>query len=191
VGKIVVSEFITVDGVIEDPGGAEDFDRGGWAFLLNRGDEGEKFKFDETVASDAMLLGRRTYEGFAEAWPSRTGEFADMFNALPKYVVSSTLTDPHWTNTTVVSGDLADIVARLKKKYDRDIVVHGSPQLVRALIDMGLVDELRLMVFPLVLGRGKPLFGDTAETRHLRLKDTLHGGDTLILTYEPVSAPSS
>src|SRR5918997_4073299 len=154
-GRIIVTEFVSLDGVMEAPGGGEDYKYGGWSFEVNRGEEGDRFKLDETLAADALLLGRRTYEGFAAAWPSREGEFADKFNDMPKYVVSSTLSDPEWTNTTVIEGDLADAVARLKEQHEGDIVVHGSVQLVQALIEQDLVDELRLMVFPVVLGSGK------------------------------------
>jgi dihydrofolate reductase len=184
-GKVVITEFITLDGVVEDPGGAEDFERGGWAFKFDRGDAGDKFKSDELMASDAMLLGRRTYEGFAEAWPSRTGEFADRFNALPKYVASTTLKNPEWQNTTVIDGDLATAVSELKEKLDGDIVVHGSVELSRALIAEGLVDELRLMVFPTVLGAGKRLFTETPDAAAYRLTDSQVAGDTQILVYVP------
>ena len=186
VGRIVVTEFVSLDGVVEDPGGAEDFKYGGWSFEISRGDEGDKFKLDETMASDALLLGRVTYEGFADAWPSRDGEFADKFNSMPKYVVSSTLKDPTWTNSTVLSGDVAAEVAKLKQQVDGDIVVHGSVQLVQALIDHDLVDELRLMVFPVVLGSGKRIFGETSDKKPLRLADSKIVGDGVaILTYEP------
>src|SRR3954468_18982838 len=140
-GKIVVTQFVSVDGVIEDPGGSEDWDRGGWAFKYERGPEGDKFKLDEVMAAEALLLGRVTYGGFADAWPSRTGEFADKFNNMPKYVVSSTLSDPEWTNSTVVDGDLEQAVAKLREEHDGDIVVHGSAQLAQTLIDKDLVDE--------------------------------------------------
>jgi dihydrofolate reductase len=187
-GRIVVTEFISLDGVIEDPGGAEDYKYGGWSFEIERGEEGDKFKLDETAASDALLLGRRTYEGFADAWPSREGEFADKFNNMPKYVVSSTLKDPEWTNTTVLGSDLPAEVARLKAELDGDIVVHGSAQLVQALVEQGLVDELRLMVFPVVLGAGKRLFGETSDKRPLRLSDSKIVGDGVaILTYAPAA----
>jgi dihydrofolate reductase len=185
-GRIVVTEFISLDGVIEDPGGSEDYKYGGWSFEINRGDEGDKFKLDEALDSAALLLGRRTYEGFASAWPSRDGEFADKFNNMPKYVVSSTLKDPEWTNTTVISDDLASEVGRLKQDIDGDIVVHGSAQLVQALVEHGLVDELRLMVFPVVLGAGKRLFGETSDKRPLRLSDSKIVGDGVAtLTYVP------
>jgi dihydrofolate reductase len=184
-GRIVVTEFISLDGVMEDPGGAEDFKYGGWTFEIERGEEGDKFKLDEALDADALLLGRKTYEGFAAAWPSREGEFADKFNNMPKYVVSSTLKDPEWTNSTVLDGDLAEEVAKLRQDVDGDIVVHGSAQLVQALVDHGLVDELRLMVFPVVLGAGKRLFGETSDKRRLRLSDSKTVGDGVqILTYE-------
>jgi dihydrofolate reductase len=185
-GRIVVTEFVTLDGVIEDPGGSEGFEHGGWSFEISRGEEGDQFKLDETMSSDALLLGRVTYEGFAAAWPPREGEFADKFNSMPKYVVSSTLEQPSWNNTTVLKGDLAGEAARLKEAHDRDIVVHGSATLVRALIDQNLVDELRLMVFPVVLGRGKRLFGDTDGKRPLRLVESKTVGDGVaILIYRP------
>jgi len=185
-GRIVVTEFVTLDGVIEDPGGSEGFEHGGWSFEISRGEEGDQFKLGETMSSDALLLGRVTYEGFAAAWPPREGEFADKFNSMPKYVVSSTLEQPSWTNTTVLKGDLADEVARLKGAHDRDIVVHGSGTLVRALLDRNLVDELRLMVFPVVLGSGKRLFGDTDGKRPLLLVESKTVGDGVaILIYRP------
>ena len=186
-GKVVVSEFITLDGVVEDPGGAEDFDRGGWAFNFDRGPEGDTFKLDEVMASEALLLGRVTYEGFASAWPSRTDEvgFADKFNSMPKYVVSTTLEDPEWNNSTVIGGDVAKAVAALKREVDGDILVNGSVQLVRTLMEHDLVDEYRLMVFPTVLGAGKRLFGESGEAVALRLVDAKPAGETLILIYEP------
>jgi dihydrofolate reductase len=183
----VVSQFITVDGVIEDPGGAEDFEHGGWAFQFDRGEEGDKFKLDEVMAADALLLGRRTYEGFAEAWPSREGEFADKFNTMPKYVVSSTLTDPDWNNTTVIEGDAAEGVERIKGEVGGDILVNGSVQLIETLVEHGLVDEYRLMVFPTVLGAGKRLFGETSDARPLELTDAKPAGQTQILVYVPAS----
>src|SRR2546430_8628687 len=167
--KIIVTEFVSLDGVMEDPGGAENFKYGGWTFEIDRG-EGDKFKLDETMDTAALLLGRKTYEGFAEAWPSREGEFADKFNTMPKYVVSSTLTDPEWTNTTVLSGDVPQEVAKLKEQHDGDVVVHGSRQLAQTLLENDLVDELRLMVFPVVLGKGKRLFGETSDQKTLKLR---------------------
>jgi dihydrofolate reductase len=191
VGRIVVTEFVSLDGVMEDPGGAESFRHGGWSFEIERGDEGNTFKLDETLSSEALLLGRATYEGFAEAWPSREGEFADKFNTMPKYVVSSTLGEPQWNNSTVLKGDAAEEVAKLKQEQDGDIVVHGSAQLVQALIEHDLVDELRLMVFPVVLGSGKRLFGETSDKKRLRLVDSQVVGDgVLILRYEPGSEES-
>jgi dihydrofolate reductase len=185
-GRIVVTEFVSLDGVMEAPGGGEDYKHGGWTFEISRGEEGDKFKLDETMASEALLLGRRTYEGFAGAWPSREGEFADKFNSMPKYVVSSTLKDPDWSNTTVLDGELADDVAKLKEQHDGDIVVHGSAQLVQALLENDLVDELRLMVFPVVLGTGKTLFGETSDKKTLQLRDSKIVGDGVaILTYAP------
>jgi dihydrofolate reductase len=173
-GNVIVSQFITVDGVVEDPGGAEGFDRGGWAFEFSRGDDGDKFKLDEVMGAQALLLGRTTYEGFAAAWPEREGEFADKFNNMPKYVVSSTLSNPAWNNSHVIStGD----VQRLKDEIDGDILVNGSVQLVRALLDAGLVDELRLMVFPVVLGKGKTLFGEDAAKAPLALTELKSVGD--------------
>jgi dihydrofolate reductase len=185
VGKIVVTEFISLDGVIEDPGGSEDFKYGGWSFEINRGDEGDNFKLEETRNSAALLLGRKTYEGFADAWPSREGEFADKFNNMPKYVVSSTLKDPKWTNTTVLEGALAHEVSKVRDEVDGDIVVHGSAQLVQGLLEHGLVDELRLMVFPVVLGTGRRLFGETSDKRPLKLTDSRTVGDGVtIQVYE-------
>jgi dihydrofolate reductase len=185
-GRIVVTEFVSLDGVMEAPGGGENFKYGGWSFEISRGEEGDKFKLDETVASEALLLGRVTYEGFAKAWPSREGEFADKFNTMPKYVVSSTLEKPEWNNSTVLKGDVPEEVARLKEKHDGDIVVHGSATLVQTLFEHDLVDELRLMVFPVVLGSGKRLFDETSDKKPLRLVDSRTVGDGVtILIYEP------
>ena len=187
-GKLVVSQFTTVDGVVEDPGGSEDMDRGGWAFEFDRGEDGDKFKLDEVMAADALLLGRVTYEGFAAAWPSREGEFADKFNNMPKYVVSTTLTDPEWNNSTVIADDVADEVAKLKERHDGDILVNGSVQLVQTLAENGLVDEYRMMVFPTVLGAGKRLFGDLPAASPLELAESRTAGQTLILIYRPAQA---
>jgi dihydrofolate reductase len=184
-GRIVVTEFISLDGVIEDPGGSEDFEYGGWSFEIDRGDDGNRFKLDETMEADALLLGRKTYEGFADAWPSREGEFADKFNEMPKYVVSSTLENPEWSNSTVLSGDVAEAVAKLRQEQDGQIVVHGSGQLVQTLIENDLVDELRLMVFPVVLGAGQRLFGATSDKKALKLTSSQAVGDGVaILVYE-------
>jgi dihydrofolate reductase len=184
VGRIVVTEFVSLDGVIEAPGGGEEFKYGGWSFEIERGPEGDQFKLDETMSSDALLLGRVTYEGFAAAWPSREGEFADKFNTMPKYVVSSTLEEPEWNNSTVLKGDLADEVTKLRDKHEGDVVVHGSATLVQALIEHDLVDELRLMMFPVVLGTGKRLFGETSDKKRLRLVESkLVGDGVAILVY--------
>ena len=187
-GKIVVTEFVSLDGVMEDPGGSEDFKYPGWSFEFDRGDEGNKFKMDEVLESEALLLGRRTYEGFAAAWPSREGEFADKFNNMPKYVVSSTLENPEWNNTTVLQGDVVDAVSKLRQELDGNIYVHGSCQLAQTLIDNDLVDELHLMVFPVVLGTGKRLFGETSDKKPLKLVDsTTVGEGVAILTYQPAA----
>ena len=181
--QIVVSQFVTLDGVMEDPGGAEGFERGGWAFQFERGPEGDKFKLDEVMAAEALLLGRRTYEGFAAAWPSRTGPFADKFNTMPKYVVSSTIESPEWSNSTVIPpGNLADEVAKLKQDGDGDVLVNGSAQLVDALARLDLVDEYRLRVFPVVLGAGKRLFADAGERVPLEVVDLRQTGEVVILT---------
>lgn len=185
-GRIIVTEFVSLDGVMEDPGGAEGFKHGGWTFEIPRGEEGDKFKLDETMGSSALLLGRVTYEGFAAAWPSREGEFADKFNDMPKYVVSSTLSNPEWNNSTVLEGDAVEAVSKLKQEQDGDVVVHGSARLVQTLLEHDLVDELRLMVFPVVLGSGRRLFGDTSGKKRLRLVEARTVGDGVsILIYEP------
>ena len=192
-GRIVVTEFVSLDGVMEAPGGGEDFEHGGWTFEIDRGPEGNQFKLDETMSSDALLLGRRTYEGFAAAWPSREDDagFAEKFNSMPKHVVSSTLSDPDWNNSSVLDGDLAEEVPKLRERYDGDIAVHGSAQLVQALVEQDLVDELRLMVFPVVLGSGKRLFGETSDKKSLSLVDSKVVGDgVVILTYRPADEPS-
>jgi dihydrofolate reductase len=172
VGRIVVTEFISLDGVMEAPGGGEDFKHGGWTFEIERGDEGDKFKLDETLSSEALLLGRKTYEGFAAAWPSVTDEvgFADKFNSMPKYIVSSTLEGPEWNNSTVLKGDAVEEVTKLREQLDGDIVVHGSAQLVHTLVEHDLVDEFRV----------------TSDKKPLRLLDSKVVGDGVaILTYEP------
>ena len=176
-GRIVVTEFISLDGVVEDPGGSEDFKYGGWSFAFDRGDEGNQFKLDETMASDALLLGRETYEGFAKAWPEREGEFADKFNTMPKYVLSSTLDNPTWGNTTVLDGDIAEAAERVKQEQDGDVVVHGSVSVVQQLLEHDLVDELRLMVFPVVLGAGQRLFGETSDKKTFKLTDLRSVGE--------------
>jgi dihydrofolate reductase len=187
-GKLVVTEFVTLDGVMEDPGGGEKdrFDRGGWAFRSDRGEEGDRFKLDELMASDAQLLGRVTYEGFAKAWPTMegTGEFGEKMNGMPKFVVSTTLEDPEWNNTTVLKGDLADEVGALKERFSGDILVAGSARLVQSLLALDLVDELHLMVFPELLGAGKRLFADGAAPAQLKLVETRQTGSVAILILE-------
>jgi dihydrofolate reductase len=171
-GKLVVTEFVSIDGVFEDPGGAEGYEHGGWTFEYDRGEDGDKFKMDELMEADVQLLGRRTYDGFAAAWPSRDGPFADKINNGAKYVVSSTLTDPEWQNTTVISGDAVEGVSKLKEETDGTIIVAGSGTLVRALLAANLVDELRLMVFPTILGRGQRLFPDGIDRLKLKLAES-------------------
>ncbi len=187
-GKIVVTEFISLDGVFEDPGGAEGYQHGGWSFTFDQGADGSKFKLDELMAADAQLLGRVTYDGFAQAWPAMKDPvgFASKMNAMPKYVVSATLTDPAWNNTTVITLEEA---GKLKHQYQGDILIAGSGQLVRALTGLGLVDEYRLMVFPLVLGTGRRLFDGAARTR-LKLADiTSIGPDGVtVQRYTPASS---
>jgi dihydrofolate reductase len=186
-GKIVVTEFVSLDGVMEDPGGAEDYRHGGWTFEIDRGEEGNRFKLDEISEAEAQLLGRVTYEGFAAAWPEREDEagFAEKMNAMPKYVVSSTLEQASWSNTTILRGDLADEVAKLHREVDGTILVAGSAQLVQGLIEHDLIDELRLMVFPVLLGEGKRLFGDVSAKKPLVLTDSKAvGAGVLVLTYE-------
>jgi dihydrofolate reductase len=214
-GKIVVTEFVSLDGVVEDPGGIGDFKHAGWTFEVDRGEDGAErrglgqapdrsqllarvpiavaeYKLLETRATEALLLGRITYEEFATLWPSRDGEFADRFNSLPKYVVSSTIADPEWNNSTVLAGDVVEEVSRLKRELDGEIVVHGSIRLARTLIEHDLVDELRLMLYPIVLGSGERLFGELSDKKPLRLLDSgTVGHGVAVHTYEPVRAPAS
>jgi dihydrofolate reductase len=190
-GKLVVTEFVSVDGVFEDPGGAEGYEHGGWTFEYDRGADGDRFKLDELMASDAQLLGRVTYQGFAKAWPSMTelSEFAEKMNGMPKYVVSSTLSDEEadWSNSTVIREDLPGRVAALKEQVAGDVLVAGSAQLVQGLTAHELVDEYRLMVFPIVLGSGKRLFGDGTPRITLQLLDSKPVGPdgVFVLTYGP------
>jgi dihydrofolate reductase len=171
-GKLVVTEFISIDGVFEDPGGAEGYEHGGWTFEYDRGDEGNRFKLDELSEAEVQLLGRVTYAGFAAAWPAREGPFAEKLNSDPKYVVSRTLEHPAWQNTTVLSGDAVEDVTRLKEKTEGVILVAGSGTLVSTLLEADLVDELRLMVFPTILGRGRRLFPDGIDRLKLKLGES-------------------
>ena len=184
--RIVVTEFVSLDGVMEAPGGEPAFKYPGWTFEFDRGDDGNQFKLDETRQTDALLIGRRTYESFAGAWPKREGEFADKFNAMPKFVVSTTLKDPEWNNTTVLdSGDATAQVRKLKEEFDGELQVPGSHQLVQELIESDLVDQINLMVFPVILGTGKKAFEEKPERRNLRLKESKVVGDgVLVLIYE-------
>jgi dihydrofolate reductase len=188
VGRIVVSEFVTLDGVMEDPGGSEGFALGGWAFRFDRGPEGDKFKLDETLEAEALLLGRVTYEGFAKAWPGRTDEagFADKMNGMPKFVVSNSLKNPDWNNSTIVTGDVPEELRGLKERIGGNILVAGSRSLVQTLIQHSLVDEYRLMVFPTVLGTGKRLFNEGGTVTALDLVEAKPvGSGVLTLTYRP------
>lgn len=188
--KIVLSEFITLDGVMADPGGAEGNERGGWAFKFERGPEGDQFKLDELFAADAMLLGRKTYAGFAQAWPSMTDDvgFAERMNGMRKYVVSSTLTDEEasWTNTVVLRGDLVKHVEELRAQPGGDVLIAGSGQLAAALIAEGLIDEYRLMVYPVVLGEGQRLFPESGALTSLVLDECSTCGEGIqMLVYHP------
>jgi dihydrofolate reductase len=188
-GRIVISENVTLDGVIQDPAGDEGFRVGGWVGRVgDRGrEEAAKALLDEALRTEALLLGRRSYEFFAARWPARSGELADRLNSLPKYVVSSTLEDPDWNNSTVLTGDVVNEVSKLKQERNGEIVVYGSFQLLRTLLEHDLVDELRLMIYPVVLGAGERLFGETSGKKPMRLVDTQTVGDDLVfLTYEPV-----
>jgi dihydrofolate reductase len=184
-GKLVVTEFVSLDGVMQAPGG-EDFKYPGWSFAFDRGEDGNQFKLDETLETDALLIGRVTYESFADAWPKRDGEFADKFNTMPKYVVSSTLENPEWNNTTVLNGDAVEEVANLKEQIEGIVQTPGSLRLVQALLEHDLVDELHLMVFPVILGTGRRLFGEASEKTDWRLTETKPVGPdgVLVLIYE-------
>ena len=187
-GRIVVTEFVSLDGVMEGPGGDGDYKHAGWTFEIEQGQDGADFKLNETRESTALLLGRVTYEGFAAAWPSVKGEFGDKFNSMLKYVVSSTLDKADWSNSKVLKGDVVKEVSKLKQSVDGDIVVHGSAQLVQALVAHDLVDELRLMVFPVVLGSGKRLFGEMDDLKRMRLAESKTIGDgVVILIYRPAA----
>src|SRR6266545_8051372 len=186
-GKIVISENVTLDGVVQDPAGDEGFRLGGWVGPIAAREDVAKVALDEALGAEAFLLGRRSYEWLAARWPSRSGELADRLNSLPKYVVSSTLEDPDWNNSTVLKGDAVDAVSKLKKELDAEIVVPASFQLVRTLMEHDLVDELRLKIYPVVLGAGERLFGETSDKKPMRLVDTQTvEGDVVYLTYELV-----
>ena len=188
-GKIVISENVTLDGVIQDPAGVEGFSLGGWVGRIgDRGrEEAAKVALDEAMGAEVMLWGRRTYEFFAARWPSRSGPLADRLNSLPKYIVSSTLEAPAWNNTTVLKGDVIDEVSKLKQEIDGEIVVAASFQLWHTLMEHDLVDELRLMIYPVVLGAGERLFGETSDKKPMRLVDARTVGDGVaLLTYEAV-----
>jgi dihydrofolate reductase len=185
VGKIVVSENVSLDGVIQDPAGDEGFERGGWVGLLAGREEVAKVALDDALGAEALLLGRRSYEWFAARWPSRTGELADRLNSLPKYIVSSTLADPDWNNSTILTGDAVAEVSKVKRELDGEILVLASFQLLRTLMDHDLVDELRLKIYPVVLGAGERLFGQTRDMKPMRLVDTRTLADGIaFLTYE-------
>ena len=188
-GKIIISENVSLDGVIQDPAGDEGFQRGGWVGRVgDRGrEEAAQVLLEEALGTEAMLLGRRSYEFLAARWPSRTGALADRLNSKPKYVVSSTLQGPIWNNTTVVKGNVVNEVSKLKQQLAGDIVVPASFQLIRTLIEHDLADELRLMIYPVVLGAGERLFGETSDNKPLRLTSTRTvGNDLAYLTYQPV-----
>ena len=186
-GKIVISENVSLDGVVQDPAGDEGFRLGGWVGLIKDRPGANKLALDEALGAEALLLGRRSYEWFAARWPSRSGELADRLNSRPKYVVSSTLEDPDWNNSTVLKSDAVDEVSKLKQELDGEIVVVASFQLLRTLIEHDLVDELRLKIFPVVLGSGERLFGETSDKKPMRLVDSQTVGDGVaILTYECV-----
>jgi dihydrofolate reductase len=184
--RIVVTEFVSLDGVMEAPGGEPDFKYPGWTFEYERGEDGNQFKLDETMQADGLLLGRRTYDSFAGAWPNRDGEFADKFNSMPKFVVSTTLGDADWNNTTVLdSGDATAQVRKLKEEFDGELQVPGSHRLVQELVESDLVDQVNLMIFPVILGTGKKAFEDTPDRRNLRLKESKVVGDgVVVLVYE-------
>jgi dihydrofolate reductase len=184
-GTIVMSENVSLDGVVEDPAGDEGSRVGGWVGLIKDRPQLNKLALDEALGAEALLLGRRSYEWFAARWPSRSGELADRLNSLPKYVVSSTLEDPAWNNSTVLKGDVLDEVSKLKHELNGEIVVPASFQLLRTLMEHDLVDQLRLKIFPVVLGSGERLFGETSDKKPLRLVDTeTVEGDVAFLTYE-------
>lgn len=184
-GRIVASEFVTLDGVMDDPGGAEGSPFGGWAFSFDRGEAGDDFKYEELMSAQALLLGRRTYEGFAAAWPQMNGdEFGQKMNAMPKYVVSRTLTDAGWNNTQVLAGDPVQEARRLRDELS-EILLAGSGELLAALHEADLIDEYRLIVFPITVGGGKPLFAAATEQKRLSVIDVKPAGETILLRLRP------
>ena len=186
-GTIVISENVSLDGVIQDPAGDEGFRVGGWVGLIKDSPQLNKLALDEALSAEVLLLGRRSYEWFAARWPSRSGELADRLNSLPKYVVSSTLEAPTWNNSTVLKGDPVAEVSKLKQELNGELLVPASFQLLRTLMEHDLVDELRLKIFPVVLGAGERLFGETSDKKPMRLVDAQTLGDGVaILTYEAV-----
>lgn len=188
-GKLIVSENVSLDGVVQDPTGDEGFSAGGWFGQVGKRDREDwaRVELDEALSAEALLMGRRTYEFFAARWPTRSGQWADRLNSLPKYVVSATLQDPDWNNSTVLTGDVLDAVSTLRRKVSGNVVVYASFQLVHTLIAADLVDEFRLMIYPFVLGAGERLFGETRSVKHLRLVESRTVGDSLaFLTYRPV-----
>jgi dihydrofolate reductase len=191
-GRIVVTEFMSLDGVVEAPGG-EDFKHPNWSFEFSRGEDGDQFKLDETLEAEALLIGRKTYESFAGAWPEREGPFADKFNSMPKYLVSSTLTDPDWNNTSVITGNVVEEVAALKEKVDGDIQVPGSIRLAQELFENDLVDEIHLMTFPVILGTGRRLFGETPDKITWKLSESKPVGDegVTVAVYERRREPAT
>jgi dihydrofolate reductase len=190
-GKVVVSEFVSLDGVIEDPGGAEKFEHGGWTIPYWSADIGA-FKFDELMTSDALLLGRVTYEGFAAAWPGQADEagFADRMNNLPKYVVSTTLDKADWNNSTIISGNVAEEVASLKEQPGQDILINGSGKLIQSLMPDNLIDEYRLLVYPIVLGSGKRLFQGGIDTTLKLVESRAFDSGVILLRYQPAAKDS-
>ena len=183
-GKLIVSEFVSIDGVMEAPGGEEGFKHTGWVFDFQDKKQ-EEYKLKETLDAEVLLLGRVTYEGFAGAWPERSGKFADKMNSMPKHVVSTTLSDLEWDNSTLIEGDVAKAIAKLKDDTDGSVLVAGSQTLVHTLVENDLVDEFRLMVFPLVLGSGRRLFDDLPDKTVLKLTDTkAFDSGVTVLTYE-------
>lgn len=180
-GKIIITEFVSLDGVMEGPGGDDGFARGAWTFEFDRGEKADQFKNTETMDAEALLLGRKTYVGFSQAWPKMDDEFAKRFNTMPKYVVSSTLSDLSWGPTTVIAGKVEAELAKVKEELDGDLIVHGSRQLAQSLIAADLADQLNLMVFPVILGTGEKLFAEADESKKWTLASSDVSGDGIAL----------